>query len=863
MARKRYLIIGDGAAGFTAAQTLRQVDRSATIAIITDDPNPAYFRAALTNYLLGELREDQIWAVPPDFYDAWEIHRVFARVLSVDTARSHITLSTGGQPEHYDGLLVASGARARHPSFPGAELSGVLTLRTVQDVRRVVDWLKLRSLKKAVVLGGGALGLEWAHGLREHGVSVLILERGTQFLPRLIDQVASDLLTARLQQAGIEVRLGCEIKEAYASSDGSVRGVGTTAGETIWCELIASAIGVQCNSEFLLGSGVALSPSGAVVVDERMQSSVKGVWAAGDVAELGGDLPQLWEPARLQGRVAGQSMCGKPAVYRPGAPYFATRLFDLDFASVGTIDDDAGTEQLVDFPRGTGQIAYRKLLLRDGKLIGGIMLGERQARVRASARAFKRLVDLGAEVRSIREDLLDPSFDIDAWIQTNKLLEKPEAKRATAQVPSVAQIRGTQVLAIAAGSPKMAGTSLLSGELGVAATAPEPSAGKGTEALGAQIAAGTMLIQPPGERSENGSAGPASSKKAARTMVLPDPSPRTTRKLSIGLPAEAPMTEARGVPPDGRLEARGQSWPITGPVTSIGRDPSAAVVLDDATVAAQHAQVVHYGTALYLRDLGSRSGTWINGSPLTNAHRLGDGDQIRVGAVELVFRSDALAKTAAFAAAPASERAPRIEVRSGGNLGLSFMLGADTAVIGRSPDCALRVDDMSVGWHHASIRPHHGHHYLSALSVTPATWYRGQPLAPGHEVPLQEGDVVRAGEIDLLYTSAPLLKTMATMVQAKGRLHVDQGSAAGRHLVIQQRALIGAQEGCSLVLRDQGILPSHLEIVARYGGFAVRDLSQGASFLRGAPIGADFVPLSDGDVLLLGGSVMLRFEESP
>jgi NADPH-dependent 2,4-dienoyl-CoA reductase/sulfur reductase-like enzyme len=117
MSRKRYLIIGDGAAGTTAAQRLRELDRTAYITILSDDPHPAYFRAALTNYLLGELREEQIFAVPPSFYAEYEINRALARVAAVDTARSQVWFSQGGQPLAYDALLLAAGARANAPSF--------------------------------------------------------------------------------------------------------------------------------------------------------------------------------------------------------------------------------------------------------------------------------------------------------------------------------------------------------------------------------------------------------------------------------------------------------------------------------------------------------------------------------------------------------------------------------------------------------------------------------------------------------------------------------------------------------------------------------------------------------------------------
>src|SRR5690349_2850507 len=135
MARKRYVILGDGAAGMTAAETLRHADASASIAIVSDDPHPAYFRAALTNYLLGELREEQIWAVPPAIDRRLAVAGLLAPAARMDPDGGVVALTQGAAPLGYDGLLVATGSRARAPAFPGNDLWGVATLRTLQDVR--------------------------------------------------------------------------------------------------------------------------------------------------------------------------------------------------------------------------------------------------------------------------------------------------------------------------------------------------------------------------------------------------------------------------------------------------------------------------------------------------------------------------------------------------------------------------------------------------------------------------------------------------------------------------------------------------------------------------------------------------------
>ena len=808
MSRKRYLIIGDGAAGVTAAEKLRRLDPSAMIGLFTDEPKPHYYRAALTNYFLGELREDQLFAVPPDFYEALGIRRVFARITGVDPARKMVWDTSSRTPTEYDGLLLATGAEPRQPAFDGAHLPGVMTLRTLADVQRVRDWLRMRSVKRAVVLGGGPLGLEWAHGLQEHGVRVTLIERSQRFMRNALDEVASDLLATRLRHGGIEVVLGDEAVAALPDAAGAVAGVRLRSGAELPCQLIAAALGVVANSAFLGPSGIALAENGGVQVNRRMQSSQPGIWAAGDVANVEGEQLQLWEPARTQGAIAAQNMVGRTAEYRRGAFYFATRLFDLDFARVGSLERATGNEEVVDFPRGTGTITYRRLVLRDGKLIGAIMIGERAARVRAAGRAFKQLIDSGLDVRAIRHELLNPGFDFNGWLQTSKLLQKPEAPPVSVASPPAAKLRGTQAVNLGGG------TSLLASAVRSGATSATPR-----QSLG---------------------------------------EPRGTRLLSIGLCAEAPAVEEEPPALAARLEGGGASWVLNRKVTGIGQNPDVEIRLADPAVSGLHAQIVMHESSLFIRDMGGGSGTWVNGEPVTAARRLFDGDTIALGATRFVVRAPALTR-ARHTAHGAAERAPGIDVRSGSALGLRFALGTQPVVIGRLPDCTIRLDDMSVSRRHAVIEPAGGHYVLSDLGSRSGTFLRGAQLPQGTKVPLSEGDAIRIGSVDLVFSSIERAPA-ASVLRGSARIQVTSGAGSGQSLTFSERALIGSQPGCDLLLT--GLSPMHAEIVAHGAGFWARDLSGGRTFRSGRPLGTDFVELDSGELLLLDQGTLLRFEEA-
>ena len=848
MARKRYLIVGDGAAGLTAAEEIRRRDNDAAVGIFCDDPNPGYFRAALTNFLLGELREDQLWAVAPNFYESRRIERVFTRVLRVDPAKREVWCSGNPAPLGYDALLLASGARARAPSFPGSHLPGVLTLRTIQDARRVVDVLR-GNVQRAVVLGGGALGLEWAHALLERGVHVTLLERATRFMPNALDAVASDLLAARLRKAGVDVIQGEEVALAEHGPSGAIAALVTKSGRRIACDLVAAALGIVPNSELLEHTQVERTASGAVKVDHTLASSAPGIWAAGDVANVAGEQLGLWAPAREQGRVAAANMCGSREEYRPGVHYFATRLFDLDFARVGEIAEQPGRTAHVDFPRGTGHIAYRKLVIEDGRVKGALLIGERQAKVRTIGRGIKRLIDAGVDVGNEAQRLLDPSFDVSGFLETRKLLARPEKTSATqaavgpaAQAVPAAKLRGTQVVSLSlalAGLKARAGTALL--DSGAMAQA--------------QAAAGTMSL--PSSRPASTSVIPSrTSALPSRTSVLPA-EPRRTRVLSIGLHAEAPPEPlVNDSPIEARFELQGHALPITGKLCSIGSAPDSAIRLNDPNVAFLHAQVAQQGQALYLRDAGTQTGTWVNGVPLAGAHALHDGDRIVVGRSELVFRSPALAKSTGPSEPVIA--VPRLELRSGPSLGLSFVLSAEVCSIGSAGNVELQVFEPSVAPLHARVRLAQGLHYLSDLGSASGTYLRGSRLPAGQEVVLSDGELFQVGAIAIAYTRAPTTDRLAAF-RPMAKLSVMSGAGAGQSAAFAERALIGAAPGADLHL--PGASAHELEIVKHQSTFFARDLSGGRTFKSGSPLGTEWAPLRGGEMLLVSSGALLRFEE--
>jgi pSer/pThr/pTyr-binding forkhead associated (FHA) protein len=257
-----------------------------------------------------------------------------------------------------------------------------------------------------------------------------------------------------------------------------------------------------------------------------------------------------------------------------------------------------------------------------------------------------------------------------------------------------------------------------------------------------------------------------------------------------------------------------------------------------------------------LRDAGTQTGTWVNGVPLAGAHALHDGDRIVVGRSELVFRSAALARSAGPSEPVIA--VPRLELRSGPSLGLSFVLSAEVCSIGSAGNVELQVFEASVAPLHARVRLAQGLHYLSDLGSASGTYLRGSRLPPGQEVVLSDGELFQVGAIAIAYTRAPTTDRLAAF-RPMAKLSVMSGAGAGQSAAFAERALVGAAPGAQLHL--PGATAHELEIVKHQGNFFARDLSGGRTFKSGSPLASEWAPLRGGEMLLVSSGALLRFEE--
>jgi len=399
-----YLIIGNGAAGMSAAEMIRQRDPAGRITIVTNEPYFFYSRPGIAYYIMDQVPESQLITRGDSFYRSHRLKLHFGHVSRLDLEAKLVFLEDG-QPLAYDVLLLAIGATAVPAPFPGEHLEGVLTFDTMDDAKKVVK--QGRRAKTAVVVGGGITAMELAEGLRHQGARTLLLQRGDRIWPRLFDERESAIVESRIRHEGISVLYNEEITEIVGKR-GKVIGVRLKSGRAIKCQVVAVAIGVRPNMRLV--EDLAIEKDKGILVNDFLQSSQSSLFAAGDVAQVYDrwtgqhQLDILWPSAVNEGRAAGINMVdvahGKsPSFnYLKGSPFNCALLFGLHLTVIGRVGTKANgdVDQLQYLSRGSSNVwtapfttrfrsAWDKdglnslrIVMAEGQIVGALLIGNQE-----------------------------------------------------------------------------------------------------------------------------------------------------------------------------------------------------------------------------------------------------------------------------------------------------------------------------------------------------------------------------------------------------------------------------------------------------------------------------------------------------
>jgi NAD(P)H-nitrite reductase large subunit len=371
----KYLIIGNSAGGIGAAEAIRELDRAGTVAIVSDEPYPAYSRPLISEHLFEGRPLGRMLYRPADFYEKNNIQTLFGeRVADIDFSGHSLKLESGRTLD-WQKLLLATGGSPIVPKMEGGDAKGVFTFTRLDDAKAIDKFLsKHRGEAKALVIGGGLIGVSATEALVKRGVKVTIVEMKDWVLNTILDEEGAELEAKALVDAGVEIITGHTVARINKGKSG-VDGAVLDDGRSIVADLVVIAIGVTPRLELAVG----LKTNRGIIVDRRMQTSVPDVYACGDVAEaydfVFGEnrVTPVWPNAYVGGRVAGQNMAGTKAEYGGGTAMNSLKYFGVDIVSAGMVSPpDKGYDVVI--KRGDG--IYKKVILKDGLVTGLIFAGD-------------------------------------------------------------------------------------------------------------------------------------------------------------------------------------------------------------------------------------------------------------------------------------------------------------------------------------------------------------------------------------------------------------------------------------------------------------------------------------------------------
>lgn len=402
----KYVIIGCSAAGAQATEDLRILDKDSEIVVVSQEGYPPYSRCLISRYADGRLSEGNLYFKTKDFFKKYGVEKnLYTRVTKIDRPAKKIICENAKEIE-YDKLLIATGARPRLPKIDGLDLIGVTCFHSLDDAYHLAEMTA--NAKEAVVVGAGFVGLEAAYALTRLGLKVTVIERCSQILPNQLDIIASKIIQSDLERLGVEIILD----ESLVSINGteSVCDV-TTADKThIKCELVVMATGITPNKE--LAEQAGLDTDRGILVDEFLLTSDADIFAAGDVIEIqdvstGKRVPSAtWFNAVLQGKFAAYNMAGLRKRYTGAVGIQnAVQFHQIPAISYGsTLVESENHEdyEVMSMEKGN---AYKKLVLKGGKICGMIFVGDI-----VKSGFYAALIRQGVDVSQYKDKLLDPDF---------------------------------------------------------------------------------------------------------------------------------------------------------------------------------------------------------------------------------------------------------------------------------------------------------------------------------------------------------------------------------------------------------------------------------------------------------------------
>lgn len=402
------VIIGNGISGITTARHIRKKSDH-HITVISSETDHFFSRTALMYIYMGHMKYEHTKPYEDWFWTKNRIDLKRAYVSSVDTVGKRLILR-GDEEMAYDKLVIATGSKSNKFGWPGQDLKAVQGLYSYQDLESME--CDTKGISRAVIVGGGLIGIEMAEMLLSRNIQVTFLVRESSFWNNVLPEEESAMINRHIREHHVDLRLSTELKEILPDENGRARAVVTGDGETIPCQFVGLTAGVSPNISFLEGSDIETKRG--VLVDPFLQTSVKDVYAIGDCAEFrepNGErrpIEQVWYTGRMMGEALANTLCKSPTRYEPGHWFNSAKFFDIEYQTYGWVwAQTKENEESFYWEDASGKICLRLVFDKNShKLLGVNNFG-----IRLRHHAFDKWFEQGKTVEFVLEHLADANFD--------------------------------------------------------------------------------------------------------------------------------------------------------------------------------------------------------------------------------------------------------------------------------------------------------------------------------------------------------------------------------------------------------------------------------------------------------------------
>ncbi|MBC2397531.1 FAD-dependent oxidoreductase [Clostridium tetanomorphum] len=387
-----FLIIGNGAAGFYAADAIRMRNKDCNIKIISSESYTSYYRPSLSDYLSNDNLDDNFYLAKKEWYEDNNIDLLLnTTVKDIDPSNKSITLSNNSTLV-YDKLIIANGSHNFIPLIPGNNKKGIFSLKDLKDANNIKGYIK--KCKNAVVIGGGLLGLEAAGELKKLGLNVTVVEFFKRLLPRQLDEKGAKILKECVDNSGVNVILDDSLSEIIG--DSHIKSIKLKSGNIIDTDILLFSVGIRANKE--LADQCGIKTDKAIVVNEKMETNIKDIYACGDVAEFNGRNYGNWSAAVKMGKIAGANAVGENEVFKD---FTSAIIFNSMGAKMFSCGDYGNSDEQLCYENSEKGF-YKKLFFKNNMLIGAMMLGS----ISTSGKTIEAIKNNYTKDQVLRENLI-------------------------------------------------------------------------------------------------------------------------------------------------------------------------------------------------------------------------------------------------------------------------------------------------------------------------------------------------------------------------------------------------------------------------------------------------------------------------